>query len=149
MAVNAYWQPKKGGFIPSISLGWGLNSLSGNETRATGVDFATPFVSESQSWFVGLEWKDLFAKGNAAGMAVGQPVFATQLKSGTTAGLNTSPDDGNYVWEWWYKFQVTDNISITPAIFYLSRPLGQLTAAPGTDQTFSVFGGLVQTTFRF
>jgi hypothetical protein len=147
VAVNAYWQPKKGGFIPSISLGWGLNSLSGNETRSNGVEFATPFVSESQSWFVGLEWKDLFAKGNAAGMAVGQPVFATQLKSGTTAGLNTSPDDGNYVWEWWYKFQVTDNISITPAIFYLSRPLGQLTGP--SDQSFSVFGGLVQTTFKF
>jgi hypothetical protein len=147
VAVNAYWQPKKGGFIPSISLGWGLNSLSGNETRSNGTEFATPYVSESQSWFVGLEWKDLFAKGNAAGMAVGQPVFATQLKSGTTSGLNTTPDDGNYVWEWWYKFQVTDNISITPAIFYLSRPLGQLTGP--SDQSFSIFGGLVQTTFKF
>ncbi|WP_216904923.1 iron uptake porin, partial [Synechococcus sp. CCY 9618] len=146
VAVNAYWQPKKGGIIPSISLGWGLNSLSGNETRSNGVDFATPYVSESQSWFVGLQWMDLFAKGNAAGMAVGQPVFATQLKSGTTKGLNTTPDDGNYVWEWWYKFQVSDNISITPAIFYLSRPLGQLT---GGDSNFSVFGGLVQTTFKF
>ncbi len=146
VAVNAYWQPKKSGIVPSISLGWGLNSLSGNETRSTGVEFATPFVSESQSWFVGLEWSDVFAKGNAAGMAVGQPVFATQLKSGTTPGLETTPNDGNYVWEWWYKFQVTDNISVTPAIFYLSRPLGQLT---GPDQTFSVFGGLVQTTFRF
>ncbi|MCT0210978.1 MULTISPECIES: iron uptake porin [Synechococcales] len=146
VAVNAYWQPKKSGFIPSISIGWGLNSLSGNETQASGVEFASPFVSESQSWFVGLEWSDVFAKGNAAGMAVGQPVFATQLKSGTTKGLETTPNDGNYVWEWWYKFQVTDNISVTPAIFYLSRPLGQQT---GADQTFNVFGGLVQTTFRF
>ncbi len=146
VAVNAYWQPKEGGFIPSISLGWGLNSLSGNETRSNGVDFATPYVSQSQSWFVGLQWMDLFVKGNAAGMAVGQPVFATQLKSGTSQGFDTTPNDGNYVWEWWYKFQVTDNISVTPAIFYLSRPLGQLT---GSDQSFNVFGGLVQTQFKF
>jgi hypothetical protein len=145
VALNAYWQPKKSGAIPSISLGWGLNNLSGNQNNANGVPF-TPYVSESQSWFVGLEWSDLFAKGNAAGIAVGQPVFATQLKN--SPGSNT-PDDGNFVWEWWYKFQVTDNISVTPAIFYLSRPLGQQTSAPGTDQTFSVFGGLVQTTFRF
>jgi carbohydrate-selective porin OprB len=35
--------------------------------------------------------------------------------------------DGNYAWEWWYQFQVTDNISVTPAIYYLSRPYGDLT----------------------
>jgi hypothetical protein len=146
VALNAYWQPKKSGAIPSISLGWGLNNLSGNQNAANGQPFATPYVSESQSWFVGLEWSDLFAKGNAAGLAVGQPVFATQLKTAPGVTGSNTPADGNFVWEWWYKFQVTDNISVTPAIFYLSRPLGQLT---GNDQTFSVFGGLVQTTFRF
>jgi Carbohydrate-selective porin, OprB family. len=46
----------------------------------------------------------------------------------------------------WYKLQVTDNISITPALFYLSRPNGQYTA---NGETNSVFGGLVQTQFKF
>jgi carbohydrate-selective porin OprB len=87
-----------------------------------------------------LEWSDVLLKGNNAGMAVGQPVFATSLKGDST------PADGNYVWEWWYKLQVTDNISVTPALFYLSRPLGQLTP---TDQTFSQLGALVKTTFSF
>jgi hypothetical protein len=146
VAANAYWQPKNSGWIPSISLGWGLNSLSSNGTNSSGLDYVQPFVSESQSWFVGLQWSDLFAKGNAAGMAVGQPVFATALSRGTDDSANTTPADGNYVWEWWYKFQVTDNIAVTPAIFYLSRPLGQLT---GEDNSFSNFGGLVQTTFKF
>ncbi|NQV10790.1 MAG: iron uptake porin [Cyanobacteria bacterium] len=145
-AVNAYWQPKKAGFIPSISVGWGLNSLSGNATTRSGDEFETPYVTQSQSWFAGLQWKDVFAKGNAAGMAVGQATYATQLSSGSIDGLNTTPDDGNFVWEWWYKFQVTDNISVTPAIFYLSRPLGQST---GSDNSFDVFGGLIQTTFKF
>ncbi len=27
-----------------------------------------------------------------------------------------------YAWEFFYKFQVTDNISVTPAITYLSKP---------------------------
>ncbi len=146
VAANAYWQPKESGWLPSISLGWGLNSLSGNDNNALGIEFVDPYVTESQSWFVGLQWNDLFGKGNAAGMAVGQPVFATALSRGSSDSGNTTPADGNYVWEWWYKFQVTDNIAVTPAIFYLSRPLGQLT---GEDNSFTNFGGLVQTTFKF
>jgi hypothetical protein len=146
VAANAYWQPKESGWLPSISLGWGLNSLSGNENNALGIEFIDPYVTESQSWFVGLQWNDLFGKGNAAGMAVGQPTFATALTRGSSDSGNTTPADGNYAWEWWYKFQVTDNIAVTPAIFYLSRPLGQLT---GEDNSFSNFGGLVQTTFKF
>ncbi len=145
-AANAYWQPKTSGWFPSISLGWGLNSLSGNDRNALGLEYVQPYVKESQSWFVGLQWNDVFAKGNSAGMAVGQPVFATALSRGTDDTGNTTPSDGNYAWEWWYKFQVTDNISVTPAMFYLSRPLGQLT---GNGSTFSTLGGLVQTTFRF
>jgi carbohydrate-selective porin OprB len=88
----------------------------------------------------GLQWTDVFAKGNDFGFAVGQAVFATSLTGGV------SPDDGNYVWEWWYKFQVTDNISITPALFYLSRPLGQRTPE---GQGFSALGALIKTTFKF
>jgi len=35
---------------------------------------------------------------------------------------------------------------VTPALIYLSRPLGQRTPA---DQTFSQFGGLIKTSFKF
>ena len=73
-------------------------------------------------------------------MAVGQPTFATSLKGGDT------PRDGNYVWEWWYKVQVTDNIAVTPALFYLSRPLGGDTP---DGKSFNQLGGLIKTSFRF
>jgi len=43
-------------------------------------------------------------------MAVGQTPFVTALPT----GAGRTPNDGNYAWEWWYKFQVTDNISVTP-----------------------------------
>jgi hypothetical protein len=158
-AVNGYWQPKTAGFIPSLSVGWGINTLANNSISNSapstafpdGTPFARPFVKESQSWFAGLQWRDVFAKGNAAGFAVGQGTFATRLSSTSRSQLlrpspSTTPDDGNYVWEWWYRFRVTDNISITPAIFYLSRPLGQNT---GSNDDFNIFGGLVQTVFRF
>jgi len=50
------------------------------------------------------------------------------------------------VWEWWYKFQLTDNITLTPALVYFSRPLGLQTPA---GENFNQFGGLVKTSFRF
>jgi hypothetical protein len=142
-ALTGAWQPKKaGGIVPSLNLGWGYSALA----QSNLVNSAVPTVNSAanigaaQSWTLGLQWADAFAKGNSAGMAVGQPQFATSLRNGRT------PQDGNFAWEWWYKFKVSDNISITPAIFYLSRPYGQWTQ-PG--QSNNVFGGLVQTQFRF
>jgi hypothetical protein len=140
-AINAYWAPEDPGFIPSISLGWGLNTVSSND-KADGSALTT------QSWMAGLKWDDVFLKGNDLGFALGQPTFATALKGGDT------PYDGNYVFELYYNFQVTDNIAITPALFYLSRPEGQETQSfvkngSGYDGQFNVFGGLVQTTFKF
>ena len=100
--------------------------------------------ADTQSWYVGLQWTDVFWQGNDFGMAVGQPTFLTS--SGDDDLLKA--DDGQYAWEWWYKFQVTDNISVTPALYYLSAPYGQLQKTGG-DDTFTNFGGLVKTTFRF
>jgi len=132
--LSAFWQPLRSGWLPSLSLGWGINSTTYSTPQPRGS------LSTSQSWMVGLQWTDVFLKGNDFGLAVAQPVFATALTGGVT------PNDGNYVWEWWYKFQVTDNISITPALIYLSRPLGQVTSA---GESFSQFGGLVKTSFSF
>jgi hypothetical protein len=142
-ALNAAWQPKQGGtIVPSFNLGWGYSALTQSNLRNNAVPGynSAANIGAAQSWTVALQWADAFAKGNSAGMAVGQPQFATSLRNGQGA------QDQNYAWEWWYKFQVTDNISITPAIFYLSRPYGQYTQ-PG--QTNNVFGGLIQTQFRF
>jgi len=95
--------------------------------------------NQFQSWMVGLQWRDMPLEGSDPGFAMGQPQFVTQLEGGDTPFDATTP--GNL----WYQFQVTDNISVTPALFYLSRPQGNL-AGPTYDNSFSMFGGLVQTT---
>ena len=133
-ALSGYWQPAESGWIPSISAGWGLNNTTYDTTQPSGA------LSTSQSWMVGLQWDDAFLKGNALGMAVGQPIFATALAGGQ------APQDGTFAWEWWYQLQVSDAISVTPALFYLSRPLGQDTTP---NASFRQLGGLVKTTFRF
>ena len=135
VALSGSWQPASQGWIPSISAGWGINSTG----YAAGVNTAG-LVATSQSWSVGLQWEDAFVKGNAFGMAFGQPTFATSLHGGAT------PNDGNAVMEGWYRVQISDQISVTPALFYLSRPLGADTPA-GTS--FNQLGVLIKTRFRF
>jgi len=118
-AVNAYWQPTQSGWVPSVSAGYGWNTVSGTASAAT----------DSQSWFAGLQWSDVFAKGNSAGVAVGQAPTGEDLEDATMLEI-------------FYKYQVSDNISITPAIFYASdnqRLIGDA----------SKWGGVIQTKFTF
>jgi hypothetical protein len=122
VAVNAYWRPSERSVIPSISAGYGYNDVSG---RARSTD-----ATDSQSWFVGLQWDDAFVAGNSAGVAVGQPANAEGLSSDAL------------MLEFFYKYQVTDNISVTPAVFYVRNDAEQRGNA-------SEWGAIVQTTFRF
>jgi len=122
LAINAYWQPLQSGWVPSISAGYGYNWVSG----AVGATDAT----DSQSWMAGLQWSDVFVKGNSAGVAVGQAPTAE------TEGV----DDATLV-EIFYKFQVTDNISITPALFYVDNNQRYEDSAK--------WGGVIQTKFTF
>jgi len=153
VGLSAWWSPEEAGWFPSISAGWGYNSITdGNDTLV----FRS---ATTQSWYVGLQWADAFMKGNTLGMAVGQPTFVTDVSYRNDFDDNSNfVADGNYAWEWWYQFQVTDNISVTPAIYYLSRPYGDLTNGQGKafggnrgddSSTFNNFGGLVKTTFKF
>jgi len=142
-ALSGYWQPSQSGWVPSISAGWGVATT--NVLSTTGSYASSGFTSNS--WTVGLQWADAFVKGNALGMGFGQNTMVTKFQNG-----GGTPADGNWAWEWWYKFQATDNISITPGFFYLSRPLGGNTSNNTTSVSnpyFSSFGYLIKTTFKF
>jgi hypothetical protein len=126
-AINAYWQPKKSGIIPSVSgaYGWNTVSLSNNVQTPRG-------ATDSQTWMAGLQWSDVFLKGNAAGFAIGAPGNAASL-----------PDDQKAImWEAFYRYKVSDAVSVTPAVFYVSNN-------QGLKQNSSNYGGVIQTTFRF
>jgi len=156
LAISAYWQPSKSGWIPSISAGWGIgttNLLQANGAAVGGTALGAGQITQA-SWSIGFQWNDAFVKGNAAGFAFGQPTFVTQQTGANWTGqAGTTANDGNWAWEWWYKFQVTDNISVTPGFFYLSKPMGQLTPATARNSTaagtFDSFGYLIKTTFKF
>ena len=118
-ALNAYWEPEKSGIIPAISAGYGWNTVSGTASDAT----------DSQSWFAGLQWEDVFVGGNSAGVAIGQAPTGENLEKATMLEI-------------FYKYQVSDNISVTPAIIYGSD--NQRLADNSSN-----WGGVIQTTFKF
>lgn len=126
LSISAYWQPLDTGIIPSISVGYGFTDISGSGRP----EAATKWADDSQSWYVGLQWDNAFAKGNSAGIALGQNPSA-----GTGVDVPLSL-------ELFYKFQVTDNISITPGLFYITDSSNQV-----GDK--NLWGGVIQTQFRF
>ena len=104
--------------MPSISTGWSTSNDADD-------------ADDLSAWYVGLEWSDAFFAGNTLGTAIG--VTPNSATDGDTSTL----------WELFYSMPVTDNITITPAIFTISDNVGHATA--DVDQ----FGGLVKTTFKF
>jgi hypothetical protein len=126
-AINAYWQPKKSGIIPSVSGAYGWNTVSLADNRQT-----PRGATDSQTWMAGLQWSDVFVKGNAAGFAIGAPGNAASLKD----------DQKAIMWEAFYRYKVSDAVSVTPAVFYVSNN-------QGLKQNSSNYGGVIQTTFRF
>ena len=132
IAFNAYWQPTKTGWMPSISAGYGYNFVDGGATGSL-----ANVTSSSKSWMVGFQWDNAFVKTNAAGIAFGQPSYTT--------GANQS---NPWLIEWFYRIQATDNISITPTLFYGSG-IANGTANSATGSAFSGLGGVIQTTFKF
>jgi hypothetical protein len=127
VSIAGFWEPLDSGWIPSISAGYGYYD-GGTALASSGVG-ATQTIT-TQSWMVGLQWKDVFLKGNNAGFALGQAPFSTDV-------ANTQ----SMMYEFFYKYQVSDNISVTPAIFWVNdyrQNAGSYT-----------WGGVIQTTFRF
>jgi hypothetical protein len=131
--LSAYWQPSVANWVPSISAGVGF----GNSNQAA--------IDNNYSWMVGLQWADAFMKGNALGMALGT---SGQLRTGapTGRGIVTNNGESNLAYELWYKFQVTDNISVTPGFFWIEN---SATAIAGPGSGDDTYGALVKTTFKF
>ncbi|MGB5134868.1 MAG: iron uptake porin [Prochlorococcaceae cyanobacterium] len=128
IALSAYWSPVSAAWAPSISAGFGYSDF--NTDRP---------IDESTSWMVGLQWDDAFLQGNALGMALGS-AGQSNAASGRidTLGVWADPGNNTLAYELWYRWQVTDNISVTPAFFWIENS--------GRSDTY---GGLVKTTFTF
>ena len=146
IGVSGYWQPEQNGWIPSLSFGYGFSQLE----RAP---YKLANRPEVQSWMVGMEWRDAFYRGNTLGSAIGQIPYVTNSGAKQTNNTLTSDQvrDSNLLWEAWYRWQITDNIAITPAVFYGWQVGGDAgrQSSNGLNKTLNNLGGLIKTSFNF
>jgi len=115
--LRGYWRPdSESQAVPEISAGYDISTVEGQE-------------ADTDSYFVGLTWKDTFQADDKIGIALGQP---------QTADTDTETP---FTWEAYYSYKVNDSVTVTPAIFGATDRTG----TSGVDIT----GAVVQTTFKF
>jgi hypothetical protein len=126
--LRGFYVPGTGesNILPTISAGVDFGSAKGTSDGDTTSTFG---------YMVGLNWDDVIVDGNKAGLAFGS---IGSYVTDTQGSANVDKD--NSALELWYKYQVTDNISIKPAVFWTNNYKND------NDDTF---GALVQTTFKF
>ncbi|PLZ95947.1 S-layer protein [Fischerella thermalis CCMEE 5268] len=107
---------------------------------------------ETTNYMVYLNFPDLFAKGNLGGIYFGQPpkITSSDLPLGNNVpdyintGLGRSggqPGTTHHL-EAFYRFRVTDNISVTPGIIHIWEP-------GHTPDSDSITIGVLRTSFTF
>ena len=121
--LRGWWRPEDSGTAtPSISVGYDVSTIDNDATLGTNED-------ETDAWFVGLNWTDIFQADDKVGLAFGQPQ--------TRADETVDP----FAWEAYYSFKVNDSVTVTPAIFGGSDRSG----TANQDMT----GAIIETSFKF
>ncbi|MEA5506056.1 iron uptake porin [Halotia wernerae UHCC 0503] len=90
------------------------------------------------NYAVTLGFPDLGKKGNLAGIIAG---VEPRVTSSSVAGLERDRDT-SYHLEAFYQYQISDNISITPGVIWLTSP-------DHNDDNNDIFIGALRTTFSF
>ncbi len=118
IGLRGWWRPEETGTAtPSISVGFDTSETDASSN------------SNTNMYFVGLNWQDIFQADDRIGLAFGQP----QKREDET----TDP----FAWEAYYSFQVNDSVNVTPAIFGATDRNGSASA--------DLSGVVVETTFKF
>jgi hypothetical protein len=111
---------------------------------------------ETINWMAFANFPDLFGKGNLGGLYVGQPPKITSSNirqngvctlnipsaiSGTGGNCGGQPDTTIHA-EAFYRWRVSDNISVTPGVILLFNPVH-------TSASDTIVIGVLRTTFTF
>ena len=128
-ALRGYWKPEKSGTAtPEISVGY--DTRSADQTVTSGAP------KDSDSYFVGLTWYDMFQPDDRVGIAVTQPLKVTACN-----GTCTTDDVDPIVWEAYYAFRPNDSLEVRPGIFGGNDIY--------SDTEDDIFGAVVTTIFKF
>ncbi|MFN6559623.1 MAG: iron uptake porin [Nostoc sp. ChiSLP01] len=121
-----------------LETSWRINSkfvLSGWVGYTKAESALTNDDAEILNYAVSLAFPDLGNQGNLAGLVLGMPPKVTN------SSLIADTDTSLHI-EGFYRFQVTDNISITPGLFVITNP-------EHNANNDSIFVGTIRTTLKF
>ncbi|MGB8701707.1 MAG: iron uptake porin [Thermosynechococcaceae cyanobacterium] len=94
------------------------------------------------NWSAQFAFPDLFMKGNLGAIVIGQQPYVFNKAGNATFQRSTSDPDSNFHIEGLYRFQVNDNISVTPGVIVIINP--ENNASNDAD-----FVPVIRTTFTF
>jgi Carbohydrate-selective porin, OprB family len=138
--VNSYGVEAAYKFSPGFTLsGWAGYSAA-NQLAPSG------YQAGITNWALSAAFSDLGGDGNLLGFVIGQPPKVT---SSTYGPGNTTPEvvggpeqDTSYHFEAFYRYQVAENLSITPGIILITSPENNSSNSP-------LWVGAIRTTFTF
>lgn len=133
-----------------VVAGWaGLTDAQAR--RTVGATAATRTVREGDratifNWAVGLAFPDLFSEGSLGGIIFGMPPKVTSsdfgLATPTAVSARREDRSSSYHLEVFYRYRLSDNISITPGAFVIFNP-------EGNSANSAIYVGTLRTTFTF
>jgi len=137
--------PFAGAPLTANSFGAEVNLRLGNRLGLSGwagyqiadAEDTTDRQADLLNWAATLSFPDLFREGNLAAVTFGQP---PKVIDSDFAGREDP--DTSYVLEGLYRFQVTENISITPGAYVIFNP-------EHNEANDNVYVGTIRTTFSF
>ena len=117
-------------------VGWTEATAEGNGFNDAGLQVASDGDSATLlNWAVTLAFPDLGKKGNLGGIVVGMPPKLTDSNG-------VEDRDTSLHLEAFYRYQITDNIGITPGLMVILNP-------EHNDSNKTMYVGTVRTTFSF
>ena len=115
--LRAYWRPEESGtVVPEVSLGYDVSQVQDQD-------------ADTNAYFVGMTWKDMFQASDKIGLAFGSPQSTT-----------VEAEDP-FTWEAYYSFKPNDSMEVRPSVFGYS-------SARGTAER-DYTGVVLETTFKF
>jgi hypothetical protein len=127
-----------------LNRGFAIGGWAGYTNQRILSNLATPTGSVQRgdqkiwNWAVTLAFPDLLKEGNVAGIVVG---MEPRVTSSTNRTLPEDKDTSLHV-EGFYQFKLSDNISITPGLIWLTAP-------DHNKNNSDLLIGVVRTTFTF
>ncbi|MEG4250008.1 iron uptake porin [Microcoleus sp. AT3-A2] len=99
-------------------------------------------IGDARIWnyAVTLALPDLGKEGNLLGLVVGREPYLDKLEAASS--LRSFRNDDSYHVEGFYKFQLSDNISVTPGVIWVTNPNQD-------DRNDDIIIGTLRTTFTF